>query len=205
MALEFIHRTDRAPAARRIALFPGAWNPPTVAHQAIASAALQWADEVIWVLPAAFPHKTFEGAAFADRRHMLRLLAEAEPGFSAAVSTGGLYAEIAAEARAHLDDDIEIALVCGRDAAERIAAWDYGEPGVFERMIRQHPLLVAARAGDYQPHPAHAPHIVRLDMAPYDHVSSTELRRRIASGAAWEPLVPARIRDEVRRVYGLDC
>ena len=59
----------------RVALFPGAWNPPTVAHLAIARAALTWSDEVVWLLPRAFPHKSFDGAPFEDRLHMLRRIA----------------------------------------------------------------------------------------------------------------------------------
>ncbi|HZL57130.1 MAG TPA: hypothetical protein VFC21_08620, partial [Bryobacteraceae bacterium] len=166
-------------AISRVALFPGAWNPPTVAHVAIARAALAWADEVIWTLPRAFPHKVFEGADFAERLAMLRQLAEPEPRFSVAVADRGLYVEIADEARGVLAPEIEIGLLCGRDAAERIAAWDYGRPGVFEDTIQRYPLLVASRAGDYLPDARHAARIVTLTMErTFDDVSSTEIRER---------------------------
>ncbi len=128
-----------------MALFPGAWNPPTIAHVAIARAARALADEVIWVMPRAFPHKGFEGAGFAARCRMLEILAQQDEGFSAAVSDGGLYAEIADEAREFFGHGAEIVLVCGRDAAERIARWDYGAPGVFDDLLRRYRLLVAAR------------------------------------------------------------
>lgn len=199
MALEFIYRTTKNPA--RVALFPGAWNPPTVAHVDIARMAHRHADEVIWILPRAFPHKRFEGAGFDDRRAMLETLAR-NAGFSAAVSDGGLYAEIAAEASEFFGPQAEIALVLGRDAAERIAAWDYGAPGFFDDFIRRHRLLVAARSGEYEPAGHHKDRISRLPMeSTWDEVSSSEVRRRIAEGSGWRALVPPAIARIVADLY----
>lgn len=205
MAIAFHYRDPeirRKAPQRRIALFPGAWNPPTVAHAAIARAALEWAGEVIWILPRAFPHKSFEGARFEERLSLLQTLAQSEPGFSVAVADRGLYVEIADEARAVFGHDREIALLCGRDAAERIAAWDYGKPGVFEEMLERYPLLVAARAGDFVPSAHHADRIVRVGLAnDFDEVSSTEVRERIRRGDPWRELVPAAIREPVAAIY----
>ncbi len=201
VGLEFQHRGIIRNAAR-IGLFPGAYNPPTVAHLAIAQAALEWADEVVWVLPRAFPHKAFEGADFSARCNMLRTLAGAHTGFSAAVSDGGLYLEIAEEAHEFFGPETEIALVCGRDAAERIARWDYGRPGVFEEMLAKFPLLVAGRAGEYLPAAHHAERIVPLQMpSTFDEVSSSEVRRRIRAGEKWEHLVPGEIVPAVAGLY----
>ncbi len=201
LALELLYGRRGNP--RSVAVFPGAWNPPTVAHLEIARAALARVDEVVWVLPRAFPHKGFEGAGFEDRRRMLARLAESEPGFSAALSDGGLYAEIAAEAREFFGEATEIALLAGRDAVERMAAWDYGKPGVFDDLVKRHRLLVAARRGEYEPAGHHSDRIIRLAMAAdWDEVSSSEVRRRIESGEDWRELVPAAIRDMVRNLYG---
>lgn len=202
LALEFLYRGGGNP--RRVALFPGAWNPPTVAHVEIAGSARTLADEVIWVLPRAFPHKGFEGAAFDARRRMLKTLVESrsEPGFSAAVSEGGLYAEIADEAREFFGPETEIALVCGRDAAERMASWKYDTPGVFEDLLRRHRLLVAARHGEYEPAGRHSDRIARLPMnASWDEVSSSEARRRIASGETWKNLIPPELIGMVQHLY----
>jgi nicotinate-nucleotide adenylyltransferase len=202
MALAF---QDRMPGGfpSRVALFPGAWNPPTVAHLAMARAALEYAPEVVWLLPRAFPHKAFEGASFEERRDMLRGIAEAESGFSVAVADGGLYVEMADEARAYFGTEPEIALLCGRDAAERIANWNYQEPGVFDAMVDRYPLLVAGRDGDYLPHARHAERVIRISMSPqFDEVSSTEVRHRIASGLPWRHLVPHAIADLAGRIYG---
>ncbi len=94
---------------------------------------------------------------------MLVRLAECEPGFSAAVSEGGLYAEIAQEAREFFGEGTGIVLLAGRDAVERIAAWDYGRPGVFDELVRRHRLLVAARQGEYEPAGHHSDRISQAD------------------------------------------
>jgi nicotinate-nucleotide adenylyltransferase len=203
MALEFLFRPPGNPA-RVVALFPGAWNPPTIAHLEIARTARQLADEVVWVLPRRFPHKGFETASLEARAKMLDLIVrnEGSAGFSVALSDEGLYVAIAAEARAFFGPSVEIALVCGRDAAERIAAWDYGAPGVFDTMLDQYRLLVAARAGDYRPSRRHRKRIVRLPVElPLDHISSSEIRRRIAAGLPWRELVPTAIAGLVADLY----
>jgi nicotinic acid mononucleotide adenylyltransferase len=202
MALAFQHRSGSAGNGSRIALFPGAWNPPTVAHRAIARAAREYASEVIWLLPRAFPHKGFEGADFDQRLDLLCRIARAEAGFSVAVTEGGLYCDMAGEARAGLGPEPEIALLCGRDAAERIAGWDYGRPGVFDEMVDCYPLLVAGRAGGYLPHARHAGRVIPLDMgSAFDEVSSTEVRRRIETGLEWRHLVPEEIAEAVGRIF----
>jgi nicotinate-nucleotide adenylyltransferase len=200
LELEFLHRGAVDPA--RVVLFPGTWNPPTVAHVDIAKTARRRADEVIWVMPRVLPHKSFEGPGFDARCRMLETLVRETPGFSAAISCGGLYAEIADEARRYFGAGTEIALALGRDAAERIAGWDYGRPGVFEEFLERYTLLVAARGGDYQPEPHHAGSIAALPMeSSWDDVSSSEVRRRIAEGAAWRELVPKAIIQMVETLY----
>lgn len=93
-------------------------------------------------------------------------------------------------------------MLCGRDAAERILHWDYGEPGAIERMLEEFRLLVAARRGECSLPPTLAPAIGRLELSgEFDHVSATEVRRRIAAGEPWEHLVPATVHDQVRRLY----
>jgi nicotinate (nicotinamide) nucleotide adenylyltransferase len=200
VALQFLRRASTG--ADRVAVFPGAWNPPTVAHVEIARAALNHAGEIVWVLPRAFPHKKFDAAGFAARCRMLELVTELDPHFSAAVSDGGLYAEIAEEARDAFGDGVEVALVCGRDAAERIESWNYGIPDFHDQMLERYPLIVAARAGDYEAPERHRNRISRLALGEdYNDISSSEIRRRIDAGEAWRHLVPALIADLVETLY----
>ena len=200
LALELLHRSAADPA--RVILFPGSWNPPTIAHVEIARTARAHADEVIWVLPRRFPHKDFEGAGFDARREMIETIARRHDGFSAAISDGGLYAEIADEAQEYFGPKTVITLVLGRDAAERIATWDYGAPGVFDEFIRRHRLLVAARDGEYEPAEPHREFISTLKMeSSWDDVSSSEVRRRVAEGEDWRPLIPDAVAEMVEKLY----
>jgi nicotinic acid mononucleotide adenylyltransferase len=200
LALEFIHRGGRNP--KRVALFPGTWNPPTIAHIDIAQMTLREVDEVVWILPRALPHKKFDGAAFEARCGMLKALVREHTHFSAAVSDSGLYVDIAREARDHFRSKTKIVIVLGRDAAERIAGWDYGTPGVFDDLVRRHRLLVAARNGEYQPDRRHGGRISRLAMdAAWDEVSSSEVRRRIALGEDWQHLVHPAISGHIEHLY----
>jgi len=187
---------------QRVVLFPGSWNPPTVAHLEIARAALRHGEAVIWVLPRAFPHKTFEGASFEQRLQMLRRIAAEDERFGVAVSDRGLYLEIAEEANQYFGTSTEIKLVMGRDAAERIASWDYGRAGVFEEFVSKYKLLVAARGGEYIPEAPHSERIESLWMGVnWDEVSSSEVRRCIQNGEQWKHLVPRSLIDAIDELY----
>lgn len=198
--MEFFYRAPGHPT--RLGVLPGTFNPVTVAHCALACAALVQVEEVVLVLPRVFPHKEYTGAPFEARVEMMRAAARRNEPISAAVSENGLFVEIAAECRAAYGPQVELSFLCGRDAAERITGWDYGRPDAVAEMLRQFHLLVAARLGEYAPPPAlrHAIRTLELDGA-FDHVSASEVRARIARGAPWEQLVPAEVQDLVRKIY----
>jgi nicotinate-nucleotide adenylyltransferase len=182
---------------KRIAILAGAFNPLTRAHIALAQAASSVADEVVWVVPRIFPHKQIEGARLDQRLEMLHRMR-----YRVETTEGGLFIEIAREIRA-LEPESEIFFVCGRDAAERILNWDYGEPGFAQRMLEEFGLLVAARQGEFIAPDAFKGHIIPILLnRSFDDVSSTEVRRRISAGETWEHLVPEEIVDLVREVYG---
>jgi nicotinate-nucleotide adenylyltransferase len=184
---------------RRVAVLSGAFNPVTVAHIALTNAAQSIADEVICVVPRVYPHKEVEGATIEQRLEMLSL---ARGPHKTRTTEKGLFIEIARELRAS-DPAADIHFVCGRDAADRVLNWDYGDPKFAERMIEEFGLLVASRQGKFDI-PAHLAHRVRTLTMPenYDEVSSTEVRRRIAAGEPWEHLVPKEISAFIRRIYG---
>lgn len=198
--MEFLRRVQ--PAARSAALFPGAWNPPTVAHLAIARRALEHADEVIFTIPNEFPHKPWQGAPRETRLDWLCALAADEPRFSVALTSGGLFLDMARELRdaGHTGD---VYVVCGGDAAERAVEWDYGPDAPIESQLGEYAMLVAPRPALYMP-PTHLRgQIVTLSL-PEDlaAVSSTAVRHAIDAGEDWTRLVPACLRDAVRDCYG---
>lgn len=199
-SMEFFRSAPNPPG--RLGIIPGTFNPVTVAHLALAQAALSRVDEVLFVLPRAFPHKPYSGASFEERVEML-CQAASGAAFSIAAAEGGLFIEIARECRAAYGPEVKLTFLCGRDAAERIVNWDYGRSGAFAEMLGEFDLLVAARGGDYDPPPDLRHAIARLDLAfPCDAVSATTVRERLARGDPWEELVPAPIRERVRRIYG---
>lgn len=175
--------------ASSVALVPGAWNPPTRAHLELARAALGWARRAVLVLPAVLPHKPLERPSPGLRLAWIRLLAGTDPRFAAARSDGGLFIEMAREARAAGAG--RVFLVCGSDAAARIVGWDYSGGVPIERQLGEYELLVAPRPLPYVPPPHLARHIHTLMVAAsLAGVSSSEVRRRIRAGAPWRHLVP---------------
>ncbi|MBE0656532.1 MAG: hypothetical protein IH602_02525 [Bryobacteraceae bacterium] len=189
--MEFVLR--RTPAHRRLAVFPGAFNPPTRAHEAMALAALAHADEVVLTLAARMPHKQMASDEAARRLEWMRLLADCDQRVSVAMSDGGLFVEMAREARAASGVD-EVSIVCGRDAAERAIDWDYGDSPGFEDQLKEFNLLVAPRLGHIT---VTGPLIERVTLLDLDErlqsLSSTETRRLIEAGAQWHDFVPERI------------
>lgn len=199
--MEFFRRSPAQPS--RLGILPGTFNPITMAHLALAGAARQFCDEILFILPRQLPHKQFSGASFEQRIAMLRTAVANEPGFSVAASDRGLFMEIAEECRQAYGHRTRLTFLCGRDAAERIAGWDYGRPGAFPEMLRQFDLLVASRDGHYHPPPELKPFVRCLTLpGEFDEVSATEIRDRAARGGAWEHLVPPQIREAVRKIYG---
>lgn len=197
--MTFVHRNSGAP--RTLAIFAGAFNPPTSAHVALSSAALDVVDEVLFAIPRSFPHKDFQGATLEQRLEMLRRIAEVQPRTSIAIAEGGLFAEIAREARAHYAG-ADIFLLCGRDAAERILTWDYGDPGFVEKMLQEFGLLVAPRLGEFEA-PERFRGAIRTVQPEgnFDECSSTRLREVLQSGGDWSPLVPDCVVDLVAEIY----
>ena len=179
----------------------GSFNPPTIAHEELVYAASRHVEEVVCVVPSVLPHKEFFGAGLEQRLEMLEA-ADLAADFSIASSEKGLFIDIARECRDHYGQDTRLYFICGRDAAERIVNWDYGRPGVAEEMFREFELLVAARGGEFEAPAKFRDRIHPLQLrSTHDHVSSTEVRERIARGERWEHLVPEGIVEQVRRIY----
>lgn len=177
--------------AKRIGILPSAFNPPTVAHLALATSCRRYArlDQVVLALPRALPHKSFSGASLQQRLAMVQALADQDPKQAAALTEGGLFIEIAREFQQLSQTAVEVFLICGKDAAERIAHWDYGEGPSFEEQLREFTLLVGDRGGRYFPPPIQTGRIIPVRL-PIDlnEVSSQTLRERRAQNEDWQGL-----------------
>jgi len=201
VALEFFRRAAGEP--RTLGVLPAGFNPPTRAHLALAEAGLSIVDEVLFVLPREFPHKSYESVSFAQRMEMLLAATEGEPRYSVASSEGGLFVEIAGECRETYGRETALMFVCGRDAAERILNWDYGQPGAFHRMLQDFEMLVAPRSGAFHPPDEMRRRIRSLPVdGSISAISATDVRQRVRCGEPWEHLVPDEIVSMVGKIYG---
>ena len=195
------YRRPPGPVPERVGILPGSFNPPTIAHLELVSVARSHVDEIVCVLPRTFPHKEYFGASLEQRVELLEAAGWSLP-YAIAVTERGLFLDIARECREHFGSETKLYFLCGRDAAERVITWDYRRPGVVEEMLREFELLVAPRGGEYQPPPELRGRIRCLGIqGEVEHVSSTEVRKRIALGEPWEHLVPETIAERVRGIY----
>ncbi len=200
-------RNGDAAGSDRVGIFPGAFSPVTRAHLALARAAIEQHTlaQVVFLLPKNFPHKQYVGAGFGDRIAMLRAALADEAQCAIASSEKGLFHEIAAEARQHYAAAVELFLLCGRDAAERIVNWDYGDGPNFARQLEDFQLLAASREGDYEPPPAVRERVHTVRLGPeWSGVSASAAREAIGLGQEWESLVPAAAARVIREkgLYG---
>jgi nicotinic acid mononucleotide adenylyltransferase len=171
-----------------------------MARQALAQYDL---DEVLFLLPFVFPHKSFTGASFEQRLEMLQAALAAKPHFSIGSTDQGLFIDIARACRPVYGPAAEFFFLCGRDAAERIVHWDYGDGPSIAEQLREFQMLVAPRRGPYRPPPVLAARIHALDLpAELENCSSSAVREAIAEGDPWHRLVPAPVAAVIRR-YGL--
>ena len=169
----------------------------------MAEGALGIVDEVLFVLPREFPHKSYADTSFDQRRDMLLAATAGEPRYSVAASDCGLFVDIAGECREAYGESVRLMFICGRDAAERIINWDYGAQGAFLDMLKRFELLVAPRCGDL-PIPVEMRGRIHVLTPAGDvsTVSATAVRELARRGEPWEQLVPAEIIPMVRRIYG---
>ena len=197
--MQFYRRTRTG--TKRLGVLAGGFNPPTIAHLALADAARAYVDQVLYVVPRVYPHKEYSGATLEQRVEMLGSL-ELNLPQTVAVTEQGLLIDIARECRSEFGPDTSLYFLCGRDAAERVLGWDYGREGVVEEMLQEFELLVGSRSGEFVPPTEFRARIHLLDLAGrHDHISSTEVRERIARGEPWRHLVPEGIVEQVRKIY----
>ena len=118
-----------------------------------------------------------------------------------ASSEGGLYIDIVRELRV-LRPDAEPSVICGRDAADRIATWDYGDRGSLAAHLSEFRMLVAGRNGAWCPPQEMAHAVESLDAGCWDEFSSTAVREAIGrADAVWHTLVPPKIIELVNQIY----
>jgi nicotinate-nucleotide adenylyltransferase len=184
--------------ARRIGVFGGSFDPPHLAHLALARAARDaLALDELRLLPAGQPwQKAGQALApAADREAMLRLLVAGQAGLvvdprelhrDGPSYTIDTLRELAAEQPGAM-----LFLVVGADQFARLDTWREAEA-----ILDLATLAVAARAGQSPQPPAawaQRPLVWRELPMPPSAISATEVRRRVAAGAPTAALVGAAV------------
>jgi len=186
--------------AARIVVLPAAFNPPTIAHQAIAARAAEEADRVLLLMPEQMPHKRFDGASYEQRIAMLSRLAEEGP-YTVCSTSAGLFVDIAAACHTAYPE-AQIAIACGRDAAERAMLWRYENSDTLSRLFDLAELWVFARQGQVATPTPWKNRIRHFDMdEALQAVAATAIRERLRRGEDWKDWVPAAIHTMVAEIY----
>ena len=191
-------------SAPRIGLFGGSFDPPHVAHIALARTALQHLrlDELHWI-PAGQPwQKARRLASGTHRAAMVQAAACGEPRFvldrSELDRPGPSYTIDTVRALQAGRPEAEWFLVIGADQYARLSSWRQ-----WQELLLRVTLAVAGRdtaPPTLPPHDVSAlPHrMERLPMAPID-ASSTAIRAHLAAGRPAAELEPTILTAEVAR------
>lgn len=175
------HGPLRRRPGERIGCYPGSFDPMTVAHLAVAEAALDAAslDRVDLVLSVDTLGKGHLGPDTVEaRRHALEELAAGRPWLEVQVTTAQLVADIA---------EGYDAVVMGADKWRQVVdpAWYGGDPAARDAAVARLPRVLVAPRGDDEPEgvellevdPAHR-HVRASDVrAGHDHAERWRLDR----------------------------
>lgn len=201
-----LSKTAASPAPTRLGVLGGAYNPITLAHLAVAEAAMTHfgIDEVLFLLPQVSPHKTIFGASLEQRLDMMRLAVEDAPYAAVGLSSHGLFVDMYEGLLAVYPQRPEVFFLTGRDAAERILAWHYDDAEeALKRMFDAFQFIVCSRQGPFTmpDDPLLTPYRDRIHSCPLppqaDAISATEVRERRERGLPIDDLVPGPVADYI--------
>ena len=180
---------------RRIGVFGGSFDPPHIAHVALARAAIeQLRLDVLFVIPTGDPYHKSRSLTPAVHRLEMADLAFAQLDCVVVdpretLRAGPSYTvDTLLELRTEYPDS-QLFLILGEDQARTLSAWHR-----FSEIPEIATICVAARAesagasGTFNAIPAGFPGLRPLEMPPME-VSSTDIRLRLAHGQAASPLV----------------
>ncbi len=182
-------------------VFGGSFNPPHVAHLAIAEAAADSVESsrVMWMPAATPPHKQNDAdlASAEHRLAMTRLAIEGNGRFEVSdmeIRRGDVSFTVdTLRVLADANPDAELALLLGGDSLVEFPSWR--EPEAILELAR---LLVYRRPGAHEDAIPNwvMERVTFIDALEVD-VSSTELRQRIREGRSVQNLVPKNVIDYV--------
>lgn len=194
---------------RPIALLAGSFDPPTIAHVALAEA---WRAETAGDVVFVYAHRTLpkrpgtEDPLLGDeaRLEALRRVTAVREGFHAARASHGLIVDQAEAARARWPG-ARITVLLGSDKARQLfdPVWYQDLERALSRLFAAADVRCAAREGDeglvgsILSEPAHARYRGRFTSiavpAGIGAVASSDVRRRLRAGRRVDDLVPPEV------------
>jgi nicotinate-nucleotide adenylyltransferase len=193
------------PPRRRIGIFGGTFDPPHVGHLWLAALAAESVelDRVLFMPASQPPHKRLRGmTGAADRLLMTRLAIEGDPLFELTAiemeRAGPSYTvDSIAELERLYGEGGHLFLIMAADSLAQIDTWR--DP---DRLLESTEWIVGPRPGTALPEAAAlaerfgaAASRIHLLEGPALDVSSSDLRRRVASGKSIRYLVPRRVEE----------
>ena len=159
---------------RALAVIPGAYNPPTNAHVALARAAATMPfDAVVFSLGTVTIDKPQSGLGLEERLYLLQQIVREEPRWGVVVHNRGLYAEQAQALRSAFPPLERLTFVVGMDKVGQIFDPQYylDPSGSLRDLFANASLLVAARGS--------------LDRDALDELLAQDLARPFADRVDW--------------------
>ncbi|MEM8600407.1 MAG: nicotinate (nicotinamide) nucleotide adenylyltransferase [Bacteroidota bacterium] len=194
----------------RLGLFGGTFNPPHIAHLAVAEALGEALDleQVLWMPAATSPFKRDDPATVPaqHRLAMVQLATAGNPRFAVSdleVRRAGVsYTVDTVEAIRGANPEQTLVLLLGGDSLASITRWHR-----WEDLVAQVPLAVYRRPDDglgeeLRELPTAVRTRVTVVDAPRLDLSSTQLRKSVAEGRSIRYLVPEALRKYIDK-HGL--
>jgi nicotinamide-nucleotide adenylyltransferase len=199
--------------AGSVAVLPGAYNPPTRAHIALAAAArARGFDGVLFSLGTTTIDKPQLGLTLEERVHLLTAIAARRAGHGVVVHNRGLYAEQAQALREAFPQWSSLTFLVGMDKMRQLFDPRYYEDvnRSLRELFERARLLVAARGTldrdaleRLLAQPSARPFAERVDWLEVDpavrDISSTAVRERLERGERVSEWLPAAVERYVRR------
>lgn len=219
------HHSPRHASRRSIALFGGTFDPVHSGHLTVAQAAQRrfHLDAIYFIPSSRPPHKTRQAlAAFAHRYAMVALACADHEGYIPSLAEGPaeganphVFYSIDTVRRFRREDpDDHIYFILGADSFLEIPTWRS-----YETLLDACDFIIASRPGfrlealrlvippdKLGRATSHDTHTIALRKSAVhllttvnSHISSTEIRRRVADGQSIHGLVPARVEEYILR------
>jgi nicotinate-nucleotide adenylyltransferase len=197
-----------------LGVFSASFNPPTKAHEALVRVAQKVVplDECLLLLDLKAMDKEIFGASLEDRLVMLLILFGGESACSVGVCNRGLFLEKIAAVHDAYPKDTEIHFIVGHDTMERILDRKYyGDREMDLRsLFSKARFLVANRGANdeksllalfaHEENRPFAAQVAPLMLPPaVASVSSSEARRRLASGESVRGIVSPAVAEFCRQ------